>query len=193
MEVDRLVVALRRSLDEEERVALAASQSDYGSTPMGERWRWECTNCDTPIPITAVTVLDEFMQCPECESVGVALRSVEEYPPDSAHPLSHFVISGTEEQRPVDALHIVRHDPARVLRQVAAHRKLIDDFAAHEHVIADEYYGCAALRLSDEGHHVPSGLRCTCGRDEDVLRRLTLIAEIYGLQGTANGQVTEGA
>jgi hypothetical protein len=120
-----LVDRLRAKLDEIERVAIAASSDRDGSTPGGEHWRWECTTCDQPIPITPVTVLDEHLQCPACGYSPVALRSVEEYPTSSVGALSHFVVAGTDEQRPVDALHLQTHDPAHVLRTIQAHRKII--------------------------------------------------------------------
>lgn len=127
-----LVGWLRAQLDHDEQVARAASGDHHGLTPTGEHWRWECTRCDTPIPITDVTLLDEFLECPACRSVGVALRSVEEYPTESVGPLSHFVIGGAEEQRPVDAFHLALHEPARVLRQVAAHRAILDAYLAED-------------------------------------------------------------
>jgi hypothetical protein len=121
-----LIERLRGRLDEIERVAIAASSDRDGSTPGGEHWRWECTTCDQPIPITPVAVLDEHLQCPTCEYSPVALRSAEDYPTESVGPLSHFVVPGVDELRPVDGLHLQTHDPAHVLRTIQAHRKIID-------------------------------------------------------------------
>jgi hypothetical protein len=121
-----LVERLRHALDERERVAIAASGAWDSSTPTGEHWHWECTNCDTPIPITPVTVLDEMLQCPACDGWGIALRSDEQYPTSSfSGTLSHHVVSGTEEVEPVSALHIQMHDPAHVLSTIQAHRRLL--------------------------------------------------------------------
>lgn len=125
-----LVSWLRSQLDADERIARAVSTYWDGSTPTGERWRWECDNCDTPIPITPVTLLDEFLKCPNCGRVGVGLRSLEEYPTGHG-TLMHLVVKGAEEQRPVDALHIANHDPAHTLRTVAASRAIL---AEHDHV-----------------------------------------------------------
>lgn len=124
-----LIEWLTAQLDADERIALAASQDRQGSTPTGEHWRWECSNCDTAIEITDVVLLDEHLMCPACDGWAVALRSVEEYPTASVGPLSHFVVSYAEEQRPVDALHIQRHDPAHVLRTIAAHRAVLAEVA----------------------------------------------------------------
>ncbi len=134
--VTDLAVWLRQQLDTDEQVARAASTDRGGSTPGGEHWRWECSNCDTPLPITPVTLLAEFMECPTCASVGVALRSVETYPIDwDKRGLPHFVVSGAEELRPVDGLHLQTHDPARVLRTVDAHRAIVDQL---EQALADD-------------------------------------------------------
>lgn len=137
-----LVERLRSALDERERVAIAASGAWDSSTPTGEHWHWECTNCDTPIPITPVTVLDEMLQCPACEGWGIALRSDERYPTSSIGTLQHHVVSGSEEVEPVPALHIQMHDPAHVLRTIQAHRKIVDRHGkGHWCISADGGYG----------------------------------------------------
>lgn len=85
----------------------------------GEHWQWVCSNCDTPAPITDVTVLDELLECPNCRSVGLDLRSVERYNFEKfSHPrrgLPHFITNPAEEVSPVAALYIVTHDPASML------------------------------------------------------------------------------
>ena len=75
--------------------------------------------------------------------------------------------------------HAVRHDPARVLDEVDAKRRLIGDLLATEHLLANrDTYGCRAV--SDrEGDNTPSGKPCSCGRDEAVRRRLGLLALPY--------------
>ena len=119
-----LVARLRAAIETHMNLALEASRFMFGGqTSDGEHWQWECTNCDTPIPITPVTMLDEMLECPECQSVGVGIRSVERYMGttlvDDAYPydLPHLVTHSTEEIRPVDGAHIIAHDPASVLRR----------------------------------------------------------------------------
>lgn len=116
---------LTEALDEAERVALEASRDGESRTATGEHWHWECSNCDTPIPIDGVAVLEEFLSCPACDSCGVGLRSVEQYETRSVGELPHLVTHGAEEIRPVDALHIARWSPATVLRLVKRDRELL--------------------------------------------------------------------
>lgn len=63
-------------------------------------------------------------------------------------------------------------DPARVLRDVAAKRALVDRLLAEPHglVDADDPYPCPRRGTS---------ARCQCGRDERVLGYLELMAQAY--------------
>ncbi|MEU0102407.1 DUF6221 family protein [Streptomyces sp. NPDC006267] len=78
------------------------------------------------------------------------------------------------------AEHIVRHDPARVLREVDAKRRMLDDLLAERHTIVEDcWYTCAAAteerdgdESCDEGRQ---GGPCDCGRDARVNRRLRLL------------------
>jgi hypothetical protein len=83
------------------------------------------------------------------------------------------------------AEHIVRHDPAQVLREVEAKRQLLDDLNADQHHRNEEdhWYSCAVLTdehgetlCSDEGR-APGP--CDCGRDTRVARRLRLLGLPY--------------
>lgn len=81
-----------------------------------------------------------------------------------------------------DVEHIARHDPARVLREVAAHRRLLADIVAQQHWLNDRYYrGCSAFAeaLHPDLPDLPTGRPCSCGRDADVERRLRLLAAIW--------------
>jgi hypothetical protein len=124
-EFDTLVARIRATLDLDEQIAKAASGAWGGITPTGENWHWECGNCDTDIVLDPVTVLDGYVQCSNCASDSPALRSVEQYPASYVGELGHHVIN-TEELAPADALHLARHDPARVLTTVAALREVLD-------------------------------------------------------------------
>lgn len=83
------------------------------------------------------------------------------------------------------AEHIARHDPARVLAEVDAKRRLVADVLAERHFRNEEdhWYSCAALTdeqgeplCFDEGR-APGP--CDCGRDERATRRLRLLALPY--------------
>lgn len=125
-EASRLVASLTAALEAEERVALAACGRD-GEPGQPEHWHWECTEDDTPVDIDlAIAGGEEYLEHGEHFRVG--LRSVQQYPTRSVGPLSHLVLSD-EEVRPQDARHIARHDPARTLRQVAAHREILNRYA----------------------------------------------------------------
>ena len=120
---------IRAEVERRLAVARAASQARGASTPNGEHWRWECSNCDATVEINDVLLLDEFLECPDCESCGLALRSVEQYPTASVGELPHFVVNSAEEIRPVDGLFITVHDPA----DAAARGEVVTGQAAPSH------------------------------------------------------------
>lgn len=121
-----LVTWLRAQMDEDERVAREASRRDAdGFTPTGEHWHWVEPERDQVL--TLDPMLDEYLN----DGGRAALRSVEEYPTRSSYTLPHFVVSYAEEQRTIDAMHIARWDPARVLAEVEAKRELIDELIAY--------------------------------------------------------------
>ena len=62
--------------------------------------------------------------------------------------------------------HIVRHDPARVLRRVAADREMLGDLLRDRHLVVEDCWGDP----------------CTCGRDARVERRVRHLAEAYGVE-----------
>ena len=114
-------------LDEDERVALEASRCDAdGFTPTGEHWHWVESEHDQVL--TLDPMLDEYIN----DGSRAALRSVEEYPTSMSFTLPHFVVSYAEETRTVDAMHIARWDPARVLAEVELERA---DVAAKRRIL----------------------------------------------------------
>lgn len=123
-----LVAWIREQLDIDERIAIAASSCTHGSTPGGEYWRWE--NEVTDQPVTPQPGIDEYLTPDDDGPLG--LRSVENYPIDEwgeRNGLPHFVVRGQDEIRTVDALHIARHDPAAVIADVGAKRRILDEIA----------------------------------------------------------------
>jgi len=141
-----LVAWLRAQLDADEQVALAASGSGSGSTPTGEHWCWEDEKTDKPV--TPQPGIDEYLTGKDGASVG--LRSVEDYPSDwCTRGLFHLVISDQGEIRTADAMHIARHDPAFVLADITAKRRVLD---AYEEA-SSSYDAQYRLGLGSAGDH----------------------------------------
>jgi Family of unknown function (DUF6221) len=118
--VSDLVAFLAARLDEDEQWAIAASTDSKGVTVTGQHWRWEDAHSDkilTPDPVT-----QEFLD----EETDASLRSIEHYPWGSiAGEGPAFLISHAQEVQAAAGGHIARHDPARVLREVDAKRKIL--------------------------------------------------------------------
>jgi hypothetical protein len=80
--------------------------------------------------------------------------------------------------------HAARHDPARVLAQCAAMRKIVEDLTAERHeVVEDCWYTCAGATEEHDGGECCDenrrGTGCDCGRDTRVNRRLGILASIW--------------
>lgn len=125
---EAMVEFIRTQLDDDERWALEASRLKYGGEVVstGVHWHWECGDGDEEL--TPDPMLDEFLECPTHESVSVALRSREEYETSYVGRLSQHAMPTVEEVSPAVAGHVARHDPARALAQVAAHRAILDRY-----------------------------------------------------------------
>ncbi|MFE7954405.1 DUF6221 family protein [Streptomyces sp. NPDC057413] len=104
--MDDLVAFLRARLDEDERIARAAAEPE----------RWVELN---RAPQRSWSV--EFWADPDRAAV-VAEGS-------SAYPVVVTTQGMAEEDAEARALHIARHDPARVLRDIEADRALLDRYA----------------------------------------------------------------
>jgi hypothetical protein len=93
------------------------------------------------------------------------LRSVEEYPTDMPYSLPTFIISTAEEVNTTAAGHIARHDPARVLREVAAKRailtaveKYLDPHPGQPCTNEDDQYDSCDLHTAATGRVSPDVL-----------------------------------
>lgn len=123
----------------------------FGNVPpeTGEHWHWVESRGDTPItPDPTVGELLDDGGADEWRSL--ALRSVEQYPMDRGGTLPSFIISTAEEVNTVGGGHIVRHDPARVLRDVEAKRRLLRDMLPEVEQMAgliEHEYGAAPDRV----------------------------------------------
>ncbi|MEV2277722.1 DUF6221 family protein [Nocardiopsis sp. NPDC049922] len=83
-----------------------------------------------------------------------------------------------------DATHMVRHDPARVLREIEAKRGLIASALAEKHVVVeDSWYTCPAATEENDGGECGNDDMadgpCECGRDARVDRLFRQLAAVY--------------
>lgn len=100
---------------EDEAVARLAIDKDRPGT----HWQWVTNETDTPVKTGDLTEAQNYQ--------AVSLRTVEEYPTTSGvGPLPAFIISHTEEVADAGD-HITRWDPARVLAECEAKRRIVQD------------------------------------------------------------------
>jgi hypothetical protein len=125
-----LIAFVEARLTEDELWAKAASAGrdpDNGTVEGGIHWTWASGDQWDPV---VPDPLEPYMGGYEGQwSQPVVLRSVEEWQlswggPTNTLPLK---IAESEELRTADGAHIVRHDPARVLRDVAALRSVVEE------------------------------------------------------------------
>lgn len=103
---------LNARLDEDEAAARAAIDPDLPGT----NWRWIDPTSDA-----SAKPEDGYF-------FGVSLRTLEEFPiPQTSKYLPAFAITTADEMPEGVGTHIALHDPARVLRDVAAKRAMVDD------------------------------------------------------------------
>lgn len=134
---DRLVAFIAARLGEDAWWAREASRRDSEYVETGAHWQWETSHGD--VPLTPDPTLHEFVKG-DHETHNVSLRSVEEFPTTSVGPLPQFAIGYAEEVASTVAGHIVRHDPARVLREVEYGRWLLADTPSV--VASSRWRGC---------------------------------------------------
>ena len=121
-----LVEFLRARLLEDEWWALEASRlQDQEGAPAGDHWQWETYDDDD---VCELNPARHMYVGEDRGTYGVSLRSKEQYPTESVGMLPNFAISNASEVPIAAGGHIVRHDPARVLRDVAASRRTVDRY-----------------------------------------------------------------
>jgi hypothetical protein len=120
MSVQTLTLAefLLARIAEDEAAARAAIDPDRPGT----HWRWVMDATDTP-------VADGHLQGAQDDGESVSLRTVEEYPTRNGWSLPHFVVQSGEVHG-AGGEHIARWDPARVLAECEAKRRIIAEVAA---------------------------------------------------------------
>lgn len=122
---DDRIAWLRAQLDEDAWWARESSRPDWGDdtvpyTEGGEHWRWMNATTDEVVPIDPA--VDEYVADGELLYLG----SAERYRSRAlgAEPLLHIALSECVEMAPAVAGHIARWDPARVLAEVDAKRRI---------------------------------------------------------------------
>lgn len=133
--MDELVRFLTACLDEDALWATEASRRYGEAAPEGGvHWQWE--DSDTDETVVPDPGRDEVVGG---ESFRVSLRSRETWPTHSAGELPQFAIPTAEEVPSAVGGHIVRHDPARVLREIDAKRRVL---ALHSYPTG---HGCSTM------------------------------------------------
>jgi len=98
---------------EDERVARAACSRD----DVAEHWQWVTVDTDQVVPDGG---LEKAV-----EEQGLSLRSVETHPSEFVGPLPNFIIWRVDEYAAAEP-HIARHDPARVIAECEAKRRVVE-------------------------------------------------------------------
>lgn len=134
-----LIEKLAAALDETEMWARAASQAYPYATDKtipadGVSWEWaagEDWEPVTPDPMTNEFVAPAGYNC--------WLVTKETWPTDSGRMMPRAYTHTVVEMDAAAAGHIIRHDPKHVLRQVAAHRKILElHSGSHECTSAED-------------------------------------------------------
>lgn len=112
-----LVAFLRARLDEDALWANEASRCRGNLPPDGAHWQWE--DCETDQPVTVDPGADDVL-------FGVGLRSVEQYPYTAISGVGPQLAVSPDEIDAAVAGHIARNDPARVLAEVDAKRRILN-------------------------------------------------------------------
>lgn len=128
-----LVEFIRARLDEDELWATEASRRDHTPAPPdGVHWQWVYTDDDQvaePTPHLHVRINERDDS--ESGHSDVSLRSREEFPTASVGPLPQFAVHSAGEVLTAVAGHVIRHAPARILRQTTAMRRTLHRHQPH--------------------------------------------------------------
>lgn len=139
---ERIAAFVRDRLVEDELWALAASATPDadGTVTSGLHWTWALGDNWEPVDIDpTATYVGEAIEF----DGPISLVTTEEFPLSYGGTLRHQIAHVSDEVRTGDAGHIVRHDPASVLRRAEATRAVV---AACLHTLEFEDYG---LHLAD--------------------------------------------
>jgi hypothetical protein len=134
--------------------------------------------------------LHATLQAAQAEAEAANLDALDHEP---SNPVE-FILAGqdiTTTATEAAERHIRRHDPAAVLRRIAADRKLLADLTAETHHEAgDPWYTCMAAtnerdacRNPDTNGREQNGGACDCGLDARVKQATQTLAEGWGWTG----------
>lgn len=207
-EYEELDTRLRAWLAEDELWALEASRFSAENNPErgwavpeqipgGMHWRWGYgENWDTFTPDVSISpVLNEVPEPNEWHHVTLASVETWEWRLESGtvSQMPERIIGDSDRIPTAAAGHIIRHDPARVLADIAGRRALLDHVAGWPHVLADgdTWFSCSQAEspfVSDDFFGGPGsgcadekrkGKPCDCGLDGRRLAVLRCVAAGY--------------
>lgn len=147
---DDPVARLKAGLDADEAWALAASgpyKYADGQPPAplgGVHWRWGAgEDWEHAEPDPGADIIGEY-------GCNVQLLTVEEWPAYDGQWMMHRAYSDhIVEMDSAAAGHILRQDPARTLRRVAAMREILDKYEGLEAACRNARYGAAVIVARD--------------------------------------------
>jgi hypothetical protein len=119
----------------------AAAEAAIDPDRPGTHWHWVMDANDTP-------VAHGHLQRAQDDGESVSLRTVEEYPTRNGWSLPHFVVQSGEVHG-TGGEHIARWDPARVLAECEAKRRIVDVYL-DERSRRDVYQRDDARAVEDE-------------------------------------------
>ena len=159
-----LITFLRARHSEDELWATEASRRGDGPpAPGGVHWQWVDPDNDQVLEV------DPGLDDLPCDP---SLRSRETWPTNTGvGDLPQFAIYQTEEVPAAVAGHILRHDPARVLRDVRAARLMIEQTFRYE-ARNDGEWGCCHTAGEIEAGKCPD-------TDSDGITALRILALPY--------------
>lgn len=153
--MDELIAFLRARLAEDEQAARAATAGPW-------EWRHEHGELWQPKPDGWLDYSGEYI----------------------AGPGDRATLFGPGMTPHADAVHVARHDPARVLADIEAKKQTISTLLSAKHAVCeDSWYTCpAATEERDGGECGQDDMRgepCECGRDDRLITHLCLLALPY--------------
>jgi hypothetical protein len=166
--IDDLAGLIRQGLAEDERIAREAC----GSTVVGERgnWRqapggdeWQVKQVDDFIMLL-VALRPGLKPSKETEGYWGQVTAWQDDGDGVRGPLEEFT-------------HAARHDPHRVLAEVASKRALLDEALAWTHYEVDDPWYCCPALPALAGRDLAGD--CNCGTNERVRAVLTHLAAPY--------------
>jgi hypothetical protein len=110
---------------------------------------------------------------------GIPVRWGDERDSEVVGPKGTVAVLSHDGNGALNAANITRHDPRRVLAEVASKRALLDEVLGWGHlVVEDGWYSCsqAGEECWDD---VRNGQPCDCGLDERVRAVLQRLADPY--------------